>query len=297
MAADQVVWGVRVTEELKQRITSIIEQSGLKAQDYLENLINQYQLNNVKDNPLLQADISELQMLTNRINNLYINVSERIQTYLEDKEIKQQEVLESKNRDLGTAFAKIDELKANCQELGKVKAELEVNVKEYVTRIKDQEEQAETSKALIAEYKEKNDTLTGLLKEYKEYKTANAQLTQELEAERRKNRDAETAIKEKEHQIEVLKSQIQGEQVKHKQELNNAIQRAEFDKDRSLLEINVKHNEYIQELTEQHNKKVQELTEQNNMKVQELLAKLEARTEEKHEQAKNKKAQEQPKEK
>lgn len=284
--ADQVVWGVRVSEDFKQRITGVIEQSGLKAQDYLENLVGQYQLNQVKENPLLQADITELQMLTNRINNIYINVSDRIQTYLEDKENKHRDVLEKKNQDLGFSLAKVDELKEKCQELERVKAEMEGTIADYVLRIDGLEEKGQTSKALIVEYKEKNDTLTGLLNEYKEYKIANVQLVKDMEEERKKNRGAEAAIKEREQQIEILKAQSQGDQLRHQQELANAIDRVQFDKARELLEINIKHNEHIQEITEQHNRKVQE-----------LLAKLEARTDEKHEPAVKKKAPEPSKEK
>lgn len=266
--AEQVVWGVRVSEEFKERIAKVIEQSGLKAQDYLENLIDQYQLNRVKDNPLLQADITELQMLTARINNIYINVSERIQMHLEDKEIKQQEVLAQKNSDLDAALNRIEELKQKCQELETSKSSVEAENKEHIKRIRELEEMGEANKALVAEYKEKNDTLAGLMNEYKGFKDENSKLCKVVESERQLLRETEEKTKTMELEIVTLKNVLKETQEKHVDAVDALKERTAIEKDKAILELTIKQQQHVQEIIDQ-----------NNNKIKELLAKIEVLSE------------------
>lgn len=270
--AEQVVWGVRVSEEFKERIAKVIEQSGLKAQDYLENLIGQYQLNRVKDNPLLQADITELQMLTARINNIYINVSERIQLHLEDKEIKQQEVLEKKNSELDMALAKGEELRQKYQELEAVKASLEADSKEQIKRIGELAEVVEANKALVSEYKDKNDTLTGLINEYRSFKDENIKLNQVIESVKQQLKEEEEKLNTRDKELAALKNTLKETQEKHIDEVKALKEKADIEKDKAILELNIKHQQ-----------QVQEVIDQNNSKVKELLSKIEALSETKAE--------------
>lgn len=61
-----------VSDELKAKIESIIEASGMQQKEWIEAVTNMWIMQEIKNGlPDFQKDISELELHTNRINELY----------------------------------------------------------------------------------------------------------------------------------------------------------------------------------------------------------------------------------
>ena len=90
-------WAVKIEEEEKERLSQLIEQSGLTSKDFLGTMMTAYELSKAKDNmPLLTQDIDELQRITTRINSIFVNVGERIQNLLDSKDSEYVKQLQEK---------------------------------------------------------------------------------------------------------------------------------------------------------------------------------------------------------
>lgn len=64
-------WGVKVPEELKEKVTEAMQNSGLSSKEFVENLLQTYELSHLKETQsVISPDIDELQALTLKI--LYI---------------------------------------------------------------------------------------------------------------------------------------------------------------------------------------------------------------------------------
>lgn len=80
-------FGVKVPEELKEQLQKLIGDSGLTGKDFMQSIVNIYQVEKTKESmPLVAEDLKELQTLTQRINNIYINLGYRIDNIMQGKE-------------------------------------------------------------------------------------------------------------------------------------------------------------------------------------------------------------------
>ncbi|MGF9826293.1 hypothetical protein ABE442_11445, partial [Brevibacillus agri] len=70
--------GFKMTDELKNRINSTIEAAGMTDKDWIEAVTNLWVMQDMKNGmPDFQKDISELELHTNRINELVMNMIQR----------------------------------------------------------------------------------------------------------------------------------------------------------------------------------------------------------------------------
>jgi len=60
-------WSVRMPEEMKEKISAMITESGLNAKDFISQIIQTYELKAARKlQPVMDADIEELSLLTSR---------------------------------------------------------------------------------------------------------------------------------------------------------------------------------------------------------------------------------------
>ena len=262
---------IRVSDDQKEKFGQLVEQSDLKAGDVFQSMIDAYELSKAKDLlPENQADLSELQVHTNRINAIVLNVIERNITYRVDQDMKHQGEMEQKNSMLQIFDNRLKELEGQIQQLKNEKEVAEKESKEKIRQISEMEKTSETTAALVAEYKEKNDTLAGMLSEYKQYKTDIEQVRFELSQERELRRQAESDAKDKGREIEDLKALITSikadfedkmKSLKEGQQLDieRIHTKAELDKEKVILEIQVEHQKEINNLHASYTTRIQEL--------------------------------------
>jgi len=185
----------------------------------------------------MESDIEELTQLTGRINNIFINLCERV-TNLQKQ---QDEEFNSKLSEKDDMFAVFNNrIKIQEEKLLKYEEEAEGLRKQYEdlgSQYANLNEVYETQKALVLEYREKNDTLTGLLSEYKDYKNIINNLKKELDDEKMLRQSVEFKLDEKDKEITYLKTQIDEMKKSFQDELEHKLDLSHIQKEKEILEI------------------------------------------------------------
>jgi chromosome segregation ATPase len=268
-------WGVKVPEELKERLSKAMQDADLSGKEFVETLLQTYELNMVKQSQyVFSADIEELQALTGRINMIYVNLAERIETLTREKEAQFQVQIESKESVLRVFDSKNKELQQIIDEMKKQKDELGAENIELVKRIQELEEIGGTNKALVQEYKEKNDTLAGLLNEYKEYKTENDSLKEKMHTERQKLLHAEDSLKETWKSVRELTQKIEDMKSNHSEEMEKNLAKSELEKEKAILELRNEYQTKISSLHDHYSKEISTLQREYNAEVKLLLSRI-----------------------
>lgn len=279
----QETWGLKLDAELKEKLQGIIKEDFESSKDFMEQVVSLYELDKLKQGEnVLIAEIEELETLTRRINGVFINANAKINTMLQDKDIKaeqQQQVKQKLIERLQNDIAKIEQDK---EQVSSINDSLTVMNEEYKHQVNQLTRSTETLEELVKEYKEKNDLLTGTLTEYKAEHENNKLLREE-------NRK----LKDKLHQLNVVsteqakqiiesdkklqeqakkhENELQEVVVKHNDELDTVKSKVELEANMKLLEVQTEYQNKIQALQEKHNAEI----EQYQKKYRELLEKME----------------------
>jgi len=252
-------------EDVKEKITSMITESGLNAKDFISQIIQSYELKEVrKMQPVMDADIEELSLLTGRIHNLFINLCERVSSFQQQREEEFGVKLSEKD---GMLAVFNDRIRVQEQKLIQYDENMVVLKKQYedVWQQHTQTvEMCEAQKALVLEYREKNDTLTGLLSEYQEYRHQIESLKQAMEEEKILRCDIESKLREKDNEIRQLKTLVEDTQ-----------KTAELQLQQRLESLNIEKEKYILTLQKEQQNKLETAQQQYADKVKELLNMIE----------------------
>jgi predicted nucleic acid-binding Zn-ribbon protein len=277
-----VTWGVKVSEELKEKIVETVQQSGLSGKEFVESLLLTHEMQKLKEmQPIMKADVEELQSLISRINNIFLNLGERIENIGKTKDQEYKIAMEGKDSTIQLYYTKIKGLESEIEQLRGDKEELNINFEGLINRKNELENLHQTNTALIQEYKEKNDTLTGLLSEYKQFKDDVIILKGELEKEQEKQKEllaSLTNIKKDSDakvadmrtstskEIESLKQKINQIESKAKDNIITVQEKADMAKEKSnmvnekaIIELRTVHQTDINKLHDSYNKKIQEI--------------------------------------
>jgi hypothetical protein len=80
-------WGLKVTDELKEKLDRVKKESGLEGEQFAAQLVTLFLTEELKtQKPHLSAELEELQGLTQRIYGIYIHSAERTENLLQSKE-------------------------------------------------------------------------------------------------------------------------------------------------------------------------------------------------------------------
>ncbi|MBZ5752750.1 hypothetical protein [Metabacillus rhizolycopersici] len=273
-------FGVKVSEELHDKVKELIESSGDSAKEWFEKAVAITELQTIKEGASdYSQDLTELEVHTTRIYELISNMVQR-SIYIKDHAV--QEVtnkLEQKESIIGEYQEKtkvaIEELK-QCQESLKA---IEAEKEELSKQLEESRSTNKNNQLLILEYKEKNDTLTGLVSEYKAHQEENGKLKEQLaqQKERYQSQVSEMndTVTDKIEQINQL-TRLNGQLKKdHAVELDRMAEKNEFEKEKALYEIKNEYRDKIVEINETHNTKVQELYDNMDKIRKDYEAKIE----------------------
>lgn len=275
-------WGIRTDEDTKKEAIELLNSSGEQGKEFLQSLISAYKIKKAEDlQPLATQELKDLRFHITQIQDIYYNLSKRIDTRLKAKDAELEETLNKKDTEIQDYLIKLSDVEMLLSDsIGKQ----ELNDKLLVQqdkKIQELTESSDLSKQLIGEYKDKNDTLTGLLAEYKGYKDENEGLRESrnnekelrIVAEREKSETLDhleriKALHEEDNERLKVKFEddlhrsIDNLVMEHKQELNEA-QRSKdnlsLEHKQALLELQSKHQEEINKLHSDYNNQIQEL--------------------------------------
>lgn len=253
-------WSVRIPEELKEKLSLLISESGQNSKDFINQLVQLYTLKETgKIHPIINIDIEELTQLTGRINNIFINLFEKISSFQRQREDEYNTQLEEKNEMLAVFSGKIKEQEDRSVGFENETLELKQQYEEIRVQHDRLLEAYEVNKALVSEYKEKNDTLSSLLVEYKEYKTALFSAKAAIDEEKDLRIAVETKLLNAEMEVSAIKKSIEEERIAFEIKLQRQTERLELNNERLILEINKDFQQKMQSEQEMYAAKVKDL--------------------------------------
>lgn len=281
----QETWGLKLDSDLKEKLQSIIKEDFESSKDFMESLVGLYELNKIKkgDNVLV-AEVEELEQLTNRINMIFINANARINTMLQDKDVKAGEQQQYKDKMIERLQNDIQKLEEEKGHISSINDEL-VNINtEHLQQVNQLTKSNQTLEELVTEYRAKNDTLTGTLTEFKSEHENNKILQdkiRELEsklndlnivAEKQAKTIIESDIIKQEQELKNSRD-IDDIHARYKNEIETLKGKADIEMNKKILELQQQYQTKIQALQEKHNQDI----EQYQVKYKELLENMETK--------------------
>lgn len=257
-------FGVKVSEEMYEKVREVIESSGTSSKEWFERAIALYEMNAIKQGSSdYTQDLTELEHHTTRMYELIVNMIQR-SVHLKEHAVK--EVADK----LGSKEAIITELQQQNQQFKQemtAKKEgilaFEEQVKELEEKILANQTMLENNQALISEYKDKNDTLSGLVTKYQGYAEENEALKKTFEIEKtewmKQSNADKVAFEEKiselsqekqtvSEEIRVLRLDFEQAKANHERELSILTERKELECEKAVVEAERMHNEEVRKL-------------------------------------------------
>lgn len=255
-------WSVKITDELKGKIQELAKQDFENNQDFMNTLINTYELQKMKqDGSVLSGEVDEIQKLTNRIVNLFVHANDKTATLLEDTDKAFQNEVASKEDTIKMLHEKLKEMELARNNIGNINDTLAASNKEYSNEIIELNKSKATLESLVSEYKEKNDTLTGLLSEYKQDREDNKKLQEQAKEFQVKLNELNAAATEQAKQIIDADNKLQEQANKHQDAIQEILRKHvdELEATRGKAEIDA--NMTILKLQQEHQAKAEALQE------------------------------------
>ncbi|WP_346876204.1 MULTISPECIES: hypothetical protein [unclassified Clostridium] len=204
------ILSVRISEELKEKFQSLAEVEGINNKEFMDLIIRNYELNKASTSTdFIKSDVEELQSITKRILDIYINM-------IEKSKVKNSEVINSFKGTLEEETNRSEKLKGNIESLKKELEDLKSHNKELKDSLKEYKELLEKEREDIKGYKELNLMLKDKVNELNAYKN-------EAESLRAINRNMEENLKNLEREKESLTNKL-NEELNHSIALEDEIQ-------------------------------------------------------------------------
>lgn len=273
------VTSYRLKEDTKADIKRQLDSLGLTQEEYFKKVVSLMELENVKKNNIFAVNTDELQELTQRIYNLFINVCEQGNSFLSAKGteleelktkykdmllIKDNRITEQKH-ELQDVYTKLDVLQktndSNKLEMVNIRLKNDKQMEQLESNLKDKT-------LIVEEYKQKNDMLLSNLAEYKEYKEQYKAIEKELEQFKKNNTILTTDKINLENTIIKLQDKINNDTERilfHKAEIEN--------KNQSIKEYKVD----IKDLEEKKDKEIINIKAENREMLERELKSLEGK--------------------
>ena len=251
------VFSVRIDEELKNRFLELAQQNGMNNKDLMQMMLTQFELGQIgTGSDQFTQDIDELQRLTKRMADIYINMVERVQLReLETKNKENQQLYEQEEE-----IAQLKEQLSQLEEKERKIQQLKDQVKGLKQEVTVQKEERRNLKDLNDLLREKNSELEKRFVEVEvKIETADAAL-EELTKLRALIEDKE---EEKEEQKNKFSEKMNQNQVAMEQEIELLKRKQTLELQELRLLLQQDHSEKIEKLKEDYESKVMQLVQEN----------------------------------
>ena len=266
------VFSVRIDEELKNRFIELAQQNGMNNKDLMQMMLTQFELGQISTgSDQFTQDIDELQRLTKRMADIYINMVERVQLReLENKNKENQQLYQQEEE-----IARLNEQLLQLEEKERQIQQLKDQVKGLKQEVGLQKEEQRNLKDLNDLLREKNSELEKRFVEVEvKIETANSAL-EELTKLRALIEDKEDEVRRLSSRIRVIEDEKEEQKDKflEKMNQNQVAMEQEFEllKRKQMLELQElrlllqqEHGEKVEKLKEGYESKVMSLVEEND---------------------------------
>ena len=257
-------FGVKVSEEMYEKVREVIESSGTSSKEWFERAIALYEMNAIKQGSSdYTQDLTELEHHTTRMYELIVNMIQR-SVHLKEYAVKEvAEKLESKEAIITDLQQQTQQLKMEVETKTEGIQKFEEQAKELEEKLLANQTMLENNQALISEYKDKNDTLSGLVTKYQGYAEENEALKKSFEMEKtewRKQASVEkSGFEEKisklsqekqtvSEELRVLRMDFEQVKANHERDLSHLAERKELEREKAVVEAERLHNEEVRKL-------------------------------------------------
>jgi chromosome segregation ATPase len=286
-------FGVKVSEELYERVKMMIENSGSSSKEWFEKAVAVVAVQDLKEGVgNYKQDLSELEVHTTRIYELIANMIQRAEYMKMDAVKESEDKLESRELTITELQGNVKKLTEELKRLEEGSKQTESDKKELSEQLESFRSANDNNQALIQEYKEKIDTLSSLVNEYKGYATENTELkTRHLEEKEQLKaefgekegrmvlsieelkvtaRDQAAIIEQMQDKLERVIEEHNKEMENLKVNFNNQLtqitDKKELEKERILIDVERNYQAKLQEVHESYNEKLSRLYEKFEMK-------------------------------
>ena len=270
-----VTFGVKVSEEMKNELTDIMKSTQLTGKEFMGLLLGTYKLEQKKQSEnLFVKDIEELQKLLQRIQTMYLNLSERIGFIVEERIGEMEEIIDQKEEEKEKLIKEKALLEEEIKHLVKeqeIEKErflvLEKNYHELEEQISEQKIQIKQHHTLCEKYEEQ---INGLKEENNKWRRLEIEIQERNDENERmkiRNDEVSSELWFAQREVEKLKELLKQEEDKRDKELNNLKEKYDLALQNQLLEQKLVFTNKIEVLKEEHHKIQQEL----NNKIQNLI--------------------------
>lgn len=284
------IFSVRIDEDIKSKFNELAKYLGINNKEFMEELISSYELHKVSEESTInvQSDINELQHITKRMIDIYINLVDSIKTAESEKEDKQRKLLDEKQKE-------ISNLEENLQKEEKAKEELLNKIEESNKEISIMEEKSKKQEEVNTNFKTLKEMLEDKIKELenklqdksKEVKDlANIRIALNNSEEERKhlinlmnnykeeNENLKYKFKKEEEEKKTIKNSLKEDYEKYIEIIK---EKEALEKNRAIFEIKENSQEKLFQVQKELNEKIIKLIEENNIasnKIKELEEKI-----------------------
>lgn len=270
----QDTWALKLDTELKEKLQEIIRNDFESSKDFMEQVVNMYQLNQLKQGEnVLSSEVEELESLTRRINNIFINANGKINTMLQDKDIKAEQQTELKQKLIERLQGDLNKLEQEKNGISSINDELVNLNNEYKQEVNQLTKSNSTLNDLVVEYKEKNDTLTGLLQEYKQDREENKALEKANKELLAKINQVQLDAAKQASESEELRAKLQEQENKHQDELQEIINKHSDELVNMKRSAEIERNMYVLELQSEHQTKLHQIQNKHIDEIEKYQAK------------------------
>ena len=261
------ILSVRISDELKQKFNELAQSEGINNKELMEQVVKYYELNRAKEEDSnMSEDIKELQTITSRMADIYINIVERNNIKaLEVKNVHRNELLD-KNSEVEKLKEEIKVLKEENKKistLGKdifdakhVNSELQENIKSLKSLNNMQEEKILKLTETNEKYIKYKDEIIKLKTEQGKSVNENMQLKNDLLI---KANDGDRLIEQIEELKQINKNKIDELEIKATQDIEMQRERTIFQIEKAVLKSKEEQQSKIQELQESFNDRINKL--------------------------------------
>lgn len=278
--ADAVL-SVRIDEELKQKFLVLAQENGINNKELMEVMVSQFELAQIGDGSTqFNQDLEELQRITKRMNDIYINMFER--TQVRELEIKNKESIlrHKQEEEIAALNEKLEIIEQKDKELQGLKDKLKKMSQDFGVLKEEQENIRELNQLL----KDKNSQLEKVFADSQAKIEAANQVLEESVKLKALVQDQEALIKRQEFQLQKEIEEQQNLKVKMEEEKRIAIQtlQQEFEFERRNHQLALSEMQWemkkqaaieLEEVNEKARKQIEELSKEKQDLVEVLKQK------------------------
>ena len=148
-----VTFGVKVTEEMKSELSELMKINDLSGKEFMALLLSTYKIEQVKQEDTWFAnDMSELQVLLQRIQNLYLHIGEKSKILLTQNTKQFQEELVTQEKENVLLKQRVKDLEDKLEVYKKEKEQQEQTIQKSKEENKKMLKQVEESQSQAKNY-------------------------------------------------------------------------------------------------------------------------------------------------